>query len=65
MSDDEITAKLDSLSRVKLGLDERTQKVVGKLLMDEKDEKVNADSSTGYKLFVMMGGILSMSIFIS
>ena len=65
MSDDEITAKLDSLSKVKLGLDERTQKVVGKLLMDEKDEKVNADSSTGFKLFAMMGGILSMSIFIS
>lgn len=65
LSDNEISAKLEELSGAKLGLDERTQKVVGKLLMDEKDEKVNADSSTMFKLFAMMGGFLSIFLFIS
>ena len=65
MNDEEISAKLESLAKVKLGLDEKTEKVVGKLLMDEKDEKVNADSSTFFKLFAMMGGFLCASIFIA
>ena len=65
MSDEEISAKLESLAKVKLGLDEKTEKVVGKLLMDEKDEKVNADSSTFFKLFAMMGGFTCVSIFIA
>ena len=65
MNDEEISAKLESLAKVKLGLDEKTEKVVGKLLMDEKDEKVNADSSTFFKLFAMMGGFLCVSIFIA
>ena len=65
LSDNEISAKLEELSGVKLGLDEKTQKVVGKLLMDEKDEKVNADSATIFKLFAMMGGFLSIILFIS
>ena len=65
MNDEEISAKLESLAKVKLGLDEKTQKIVGKLLIDEKDEKVNADSSTFYKLFALMGGFTSVSIFIA
>ena len=65
MNDEEISAKLESLAKVKLGLDEKTEKVVGKLLMDEKDEKVNADSSTFFKLFAMMGGFTCVAIFIA
>ena len=65
MNDEEISAKLQSLAKVKLGLDEKTEKVVGKLLMDEKDEKVNADSSTFFKLFAMMGGFTCVTIFIA
>ena len=32
---------------------------------DEKDEKVNADSATIFKLFSMMGGFFSIVLFIS
>ena len=65
LNDDEISAKLESLSAAKLGLDEKTQNLVGKLLMDEKDEKVNADSATIYKLYTMMGGFFSIFLFMS
>ena len=65
LSDEEISEKLESLSGAKLGLDEHTEKVVGKLLIDEKDEKINADSQTFYKLFYMVGGSLSVVIFIA
>jgi len=64
LDDDEIKGKLESLSGAKLGLDEKTEKLVGKLLMDEKDEKVNADSKTLGQLFVMMGGTVSVVCFV-
>lgn len=64
LDDDEVKSKLESLSGAKLGLDEDTEKLVGKLLMDEKDEKVNADSKTLGQLFVMMGGTVSVVCFV-
>ena len=43
MSDLEIAAKLKSLSGSIRGLDKKTEEVVGKLLISEQDENVDAD----------------------
>ena len=64
LDDHEISQKLETLSGATLGLDEKTQKVVGKLLMDEKDEKINADSTTVYKLWGLMGGSFTIILFV-
>jgi len=36
--------------------------VVGKLLVDEKDENVNADSETWGKLYTMIGGSVTLGV---
>jgi len=64
LNDEEISAKLKELSVLKLGLDKSTEKLVGKLLMDEKDEEVNADSETFSKLYAMMGGSVVVIAFV-
>lgn len=64
LTDSEISAKLQMFSGSNLGLDEETQKVVGKLLTDEKDEKVNADSETFAKLYTMIGGSVAVFVFV-
>jgi len=43
MTDAQISAKLNKFSGASRGLDKATEKIVGKLLVDEKDENVNAD----------------------
>jgi ABC-type proline/glycine betaine transport system ATPase subunit len=43
MTDAQISAKLNKFSGANRGLDKTTEKIVGKLLVDEKDENVNAD----------------------
>ena len=43
MTDAQISAKLNKFSGASRGLDKTTEKIVGKLLVDEKDENVNAD----------------------
>ena len=64
LSDKEVQDKLVSLSGARLGLDAETAKVVGQLLIDEKDEDINADSETFWKLFTMIGGCTTVGIFI-
>ena len=62
MSDLEIAAKLKSLSGVIRGLDKQTEEVVGKLLISEQDENVDADKETFNKLYTMVGGALTFII---
>ena len=62
MSDLEIAAKLKSLSGVIRGLDKQTEEVVGKLLISEQDENVDADKETFNKLYSMVGGALTFTV---
>lgn len=64
LTDSEIMAKLEVFAGSKLGLDEETEKVVGKLLMNEKDEEINANSTTFFKLYTMVGGAFSIVFFV-
>ena len=57
LSDSEISAKLESFAGLTSQLDEATASVVNKLLVDEKDEALNADRSTYTKLFKLAGGV--------
>lgn len=65
LSDEEVQDKLVSLAGARLGLDAETEKVVGQLLIDERDEDINADSETFWKLFAMIGGFTTVGIFIA
>ena len=56
LTDEEIRAKLRKFSGADRGLDKQTEQVVGKLLLDEADEKVDADQETWSKLHGMIGG---------
>ena len=62
LTDGEISAKLKAFGGAVRGLDEDTEKVVGKLLLEDKDENVNADKETFSKLFKMIGGFFTLSI---
>ena len=62
MSDQEIAAKLKSLSGAVRGLDKQTEEVVGKLLISEQDENVDADQETFNKLYTMVGGALTFTV---
>ena len=65
LSDEEVQKKLVSLAGARLGLDAETEKVVGQLLIDEREEDINADSETFWKLFAMIGGFTTVGIFIA
>ena len=43
-------------------VDEATNKIVGKLLQDEEDEDVNANSETYKKLWAILGGPLPIVV---
>jgi len=57
MTDDEISEKLESFAGLTSQLDEATANVVNKLLVEDKDEALNADKSTYTKLFKLSGGV--------
>lgn len=61
-TDEEIKAKLKKFAGADRGLDKSTEIVVGKLLLDESDEKVDADKETWNKLYNMIGGGLTLFI---
>ena len=61
-TDEEIKAKLKKFAGADRGLDKSTEIVVGKLLLDESDEKVDADKETWNKLYNMIGGALTLFI---
>ena len=61
-TDEEIKAKLKKFAGADRGLDKSTEIVVGKLLLDESDEKVDADKETWNKLYSMIGGGLTLFI---
>lgn len=61
-TDEEIKAKLKKFAGADRGLDKSTEIVVGKLLLDESDEKVDADTETWNKLYNMIGGGLTLFI---
>jgi len=60
LSDQDISVKLIALSGSERGLDKETEEIVGKLLIDEKDENVNADTTTWNKLYKMIGGAVTL-----
>ena len=51
LTDDQVKAKLLSFEGARRELDESTNKLIGKLLVDDKDENVNADSETYSRLY--------------
>ena len=51
LTDEEIKAKLEVFAAVDRGLDESTEEVVGRLLVDAKDEKHYADDESWWKLY--------------
>ena len=61
LTDEEITEKLKLFSKVDRGLDKSTENVVGKLLVNEEDEKAYADKETWWKLYEMIGGFWTLS----
>ena len=62
LTDEQIKAKLKKFEGADRGLDKSTEVVVGKLLLDESDEKVDADSETWSKLYSMIGGFPTIFI---
>ena len=60
LTDEEIKAKLKLFSKVDRGLDESVEDVVGKLLVNEEDEKAYADEETWWKLYKMIGGFWTL-----
>lgn len=62
LTDEQIKAKLKKFAGADRGLDKSTEVVVGKLLLDESDEKVDADSETWSKLYSMIGGFPTIFI---
>ena len=55
LSDEEIKQALKSFEGAKAELDEKTSEIVGKLLVSEQDEQINAGSSAYYRLLEMTG----------
>ena len=51
LNDEEIKAKLKIFAAVDRGLDESTEKVVGRLLVNAMDEKHYADDESWWKLY--------------
>lgn len=51
LSDEEIQQTLKEFEGAKAELDEDTGNLIGKLLLNENDEKISADTETYYKLF--------------
>ena len=47
-----------------VGLDKDTEKFIGKLLINEKDENIYADSKTFSRLYAMVGGSKAVMMFI-
>lgn len=60
MTDEEVSSKLRVFSGAERGLDKKTEEVVGKLLVDEKDENVDADKETFGRLYEMIGGAFTL-----
>lgn len=57
LTDKEVADKLVAFCGVHAELDAATADKVGKILVEDKDEKVNADAESFKKLWRLMGGI--------
>ena len=51
LSEEELDAKLKEFGGLNNEMDENMRKTIGKLLIDEADEEINADRSTYEKTF--------------
>ena len=60
MTDEGIKSKLKLFSKIDRGLDKSTEDVVGKLLVNEENEKAYADQATWWKLYTMIGGFWTL-----
>ena len=64
LDDDEIKQKLQKFAGAITGLDKESEAVVGKLLLDETKEDMNANWNTYAKLFNMAGGTLIFGLLV-
>ena len=60
LTQEELDAKIVVFRGLNNELDAKTSSIVGKLLQDEADEKVNPDMSTVWKLYSIAGGFSSI-----
>ena len=63
MTEEEMDAKLVSFKGLNNELDGEMSKTIGKLLVDEADEDVNANWETFTTLFKMVGGVKTCILF--
>lgn len=64
MTEAELDEKIIQFRGLQNEMDDALNKKIGKLLVDEADEKVNADWETFQKLFALIGG-WKITIFIA
>ena len=60
LSEQEVADKLEVFGGAKTQLDEKTAGIIGKLLVEDKDENINADWATYVKLWHMIGGFQAL-----
>ena len=53
-----IKEKLESFGGARSGLDDDTKAIIGKLLIEKQDEKLDADTESYIKLYRLTGGFL-------
>lgn len=65
LTNEQVAAKLEIFGGAKAQLDEETSQIIGKLLVEDKDENVTADWATYVKLWEMIGGFRALfSLFV-
>jgi hypothetical protein len=64
MTEDELDKKIKDFGGIQGEIDENTNKLLGKLLVDEADEDVNPDKETYSKLWALVGGPMPILCFI-
>ena len=65
MTEAELDQKLKDFAGAKQEIDEKTNALIGKLLVDEADENVNPDSETYSKLWALLGGPIPIVCFVA
>ena len=63
MTDAELDAKLVEFAGAKKEIDQKTNELIGKLMLDEADEDVNPDGETYSKLWALLGGPIPIICF--
>ena len=62
MSEAELDEKIKAFRGRNNEIDEKLQKKIGKILIDESEEAINASSDTFQKLYILIGGHITVLI---